>query len=143
MRKLMIILVVLFLYSCVDTDNEIYYTYKDTVIKRIDKPGETSFYYMNKDNTTSYRIWAEYSGINSGFQGYLKFNDCGEVTLLSGNGYYQCEDVNTQDFVFRSISACERPEDIPSVYYINISTAYEIERNAKTTTKVKAVYKKI
>lgn len=143
MKKIMIIIVVLFLYSCVDSDNEIYYTYKDTVIKRIDKAGETSFYYMDQGRDSNCRIWAKYSGINDGFAGYLEFNDSGKITLLSGNGYFQSENIDSTKFIYREILAYQRPDDLPSVYYINLSTGCEKERNAKTKTQVKAVYKKI
>lgn len=143
MQKIMIILVVLFLYSCVDSNNEIYYSYKDTVIKRIDEAGETSFYYMDKESDSNCRIWAEYSGINDGFAGYLKFDDNGKVTLLSGNGYFQSDNVDSTKFIYIEILAHQRPDDLPSVYYINLATGCEKERNAKTKTKVKAVYKKI
>ena len=141
MKRYLIILLVLF-YSCIDSDNEIYYSYKDVIIKRIDVAGETSFYYMNKESGSTSRIWAEYSGINDGFSGYLEFGDNGKVMLLSGDEYFQSENVDTTKFTFRRILAYQRPDDLPSVYYINLSTGCEKERNANTGTKVIATYKK-
>jgi len=141
MKRYLIILLVLF-YSCIDSDNEIYYSYKDVIIKRIDVAGETSFYYMNKESGSTSRIWAEYSGINDGFSGYLKFCDDGKVILFHGDGYYQSENVDTTKFIYKKILSYQTPKLGTSVYYISLSTKYEKERNANTGTKVIATYKK-
>lgn len=127
-----------FASSC-NPRTEITYRYNDTVIKRIDKSGKTIFYY-NKIDKGAMSIWVEYSGINDGFSGYLIFDDNGKVSLLSGDGYFQASNIDTTKFVYKRILAYQRPNLGEDVYFIQLSTRYEKERNLNTGTKVKVIY---
>lgn len=132
------VLSVLGIASC-NSDIEIVYTYKDTVIRRIDKNGETTFYY-DEINRDSPRIWAEYSGINDGFSGYLKFDESGKAIILSGDGYFQTANHDATKFDYSRIGAYQRPEQAENIYFIQSSIRYEQERNNGSVSKVKAVY---
>lgn len=139
MFKSTIIILLLALSSCCNTYMETTYTYKGTEIKRVDKCGKTIFYY-DSINKEAGKIWAEYSGINDGFSGYLKFDDKGKVYLLSGNGYFQSGNLDTSKFEYKRILAYQRPELEKNVYYIELSTKYEKEKNINTDTNVKVMY---
>ena len=141
MKKHMVIILILSLTSCCSTHEETTYSYNGTVIKRIDKCGKTVFYYNDISNDNS-RIWAEYSGINDGFSGYLIFESDGKVYLLSGDGYFQSANIDTSKFEYKSILAFQRPNLGENVYQIQLSTRYEKEKNLNTGTKVKAIYEK-
>lgn len=140
MYKVLIIILIILYSSCCNVNNEINYKYNDVVITRIDKCSETSFYYTQGEKRSAGRIWAKYSGINDGFAGYLKFDNNGKVTLLSGDGYFQTEDIDTSKFAFKSILADEVPEMGPGVYYITLATRYEKERNNDVLSKVITEY---
>jgi hypothetical protein len=137
-RAIVIILSVIGFTSC-DSKVEIVYRYREIVINRVDKNGKTIFYYgeINKDNP---RIWVEYSGINDGFSGYLKFDESGKVSILSGDGYFQSANDDTTKFLYKDILAHERPELAENVYFIQNATRYEQEKNKKTNTKVVVIY---
>ncbi|MCC5922127.1 MAG: hypothetical protein JJU23_15735 [Cyclobacteriaceae bacterium] len=139
-RTIVIILSVIGFASC-DSRVEIVYSYKDIVIKRVDKNGKTIFYYseIRKDSP---RIWVEYSGINDGFSGYLKFDDSGKVSILSGDGYFQTVNDDTTKFEYRRIAAYQRPELTDNVYFIQDAIRYEQEKNKGYVTKVNVVYPK-
>ena len=139
MNKYVIIMLAITLTSCCNTHKETSYNYKGTVIKRIDKCGETTFYYDGVDKDAT-KIWAEYSGINDGFSGYLKFEDNGKVYLLSGDGYFQSTNIDTSKFEYKRIVAHQRPKLGETVYYVELSTRYEKEKNANTGTEVKVRY---
>lgn len=141
MRKKLIVLL-LFAYmlnSCNDTVTEITYSYDNTVIKRVDKRGRSTFYYNRIDNDAP-KIWVEYSGINDGFTGYLKFEGNGKVSLLSGDGYFQSSNINTSKFEYKRILAHQRPDLGENVYFIQLATRYEIEKNLNTGTSIKVNY---
>lgn len=127
------------LAACCNTRTKITYSYNGTVIRRVDKCGKTIFYYTKIDKGTS-RIWVEYSGINDGFSGYLKFDDNGKVSILSGDGYFQSSNIDTSKFVYKRIIAHQKPNLGEDVYFIQLSTRYEQEKNRNTGTKVKVTY---
>jgi hypothetical protein len=143
----------MFLCACGGSKNVITYAYKGVKITRVDVWGETSFYYQKSDRgRSSGRIFATYSGINDGFSGYLRFNDDGKVEILSGDGYFQGENlknstkspygtIESSTLIYNNIGARERPKLGGNVYYITLSTRYEIERNAGFKSDVKAAYK--
>lgn len=138
-------LIVLFLFafmlnSCNDTANEITYRYDNTVIKRVDKRDRTTFYY-NRIDSDSPKIWVEYSGINDGFSGYLKFEGNGKVSLLSGDGYFQSSNIDTSKFKYKRILAHQRPDLGENVCFIQLATRYEQEKNLNTGTRIKVNYK--
>ena len=116
------------------------YAYGEVSITRIDECSRTSFYYTKGHSDSAGKIWVEYSGINDGFSGYLKFHDNGKVTLLSGDGYFQSEGIDHSHFEYKRIAAYERPELNASVYEILLATNYEIEKNQEFESKVKATY---
>jgi len=133
--------IILSIFSFISCDNkvEITYSYNDVVIKRIDKNGKTIFYH-NKLGNENPQIWVEYSGINDGFSGYLKFNENAKVSLLSGDGYFQKSNIDTTKFDYIRIAAYQRPELGESVYFIQDAIRYEQEKNKGSGTKVKANY---
>ncbi|WP_207508192.1 hypothetical protein [Telluribacter humicola] len=125
--------------SCCDIDTETTYGYKGTKIKRVDECGKTTFYYQDIDGSAT-RIWAEYSGINDGFSGYLKFREDGKVFLLSGDGYFQTANPDTSKFEYERIYSYERDAADKTIYFIELSTRYEKEENVNTATEVKIKY---
>ncbi|EIM78296.1 hypothetical protein A3SI_04057 [Nitritalea halalkaliphila LW7] len=137
-RVMVIILSVIGFVSC-DSKVEIVYNYKDIVIKRVDKNGKTIFYYdeISKDSP---RIWVEYSGINDGFSCYLKFDESGKVSILSGDGYFQTINDDTTKFEYRRIAAYQRPELTENVYFVQNAIRYEQEKNNGSVTKVNVAY---
>ncbi len=141
-RKIVVAIVLLIIFISCDSKEEIVYCYKDTVIKRVDKNTKTIFYYneVSKDSTM---IWAEYSGINDGFSGYLKFDENGKVSILSGDGYFQTANDDTTKFEYKRIAAYQRPELTENVYFIQDAIRYEQEKNSKTKTKVSVYYPRI
>lgn len=139
-RTIVIILSVICLVCC-DSKIEIVYNYNEIIIKRVDTNGKTIFYYgeISKDNP---RIWVEYSGINDGFSGYLKFDERGKVSILSGDGYFQTINDDTTKFEYRRIAAYERPELTENVYFVQDAIRYEQEKNNESVTKVNVTYTK-
>ena len=136
------LLPLLLISSCCGLHTEIDYQFNDVNIKRVDVCGKSMFYY-NKVGSEKIEglIWAEYSGINDGFKGYLVFQDNGKVLLQSGDGYFQSRDIDTTLFDFKRITSINKPDLKESTYLIMLSTRYEQEFNNTTDTKVKAIYK--
>lgn len=116
--------------------NIIKYTYNGIVITRLDYYAKTEFYFGDTIRTNSPVIWAEYSGINDGFKGYLEFKKNGKVNLLSGDGYFQSKNIDTTLFQYRRIYAYNSPDDNPNVCEIMLSTRYEREFNSQSNTEV-------
>lgn len=140
-KSIIVILSIISFVSC-DSKVEIVYSYKDIVIKRVDESGKTIFYY-NEIRKDSPKIWAEYSGINDGFSGYLKFDDRGKVSLLSGDGYFQTLNLDTTKFEYLDILAHQSPELTENVYFVQDAIRYEQERNKGSETKVSVIYPKV
>ena len=140
MSKYFIIILVLFFSACCDTHEETTYSYDGVIIERVDECGKSIFYYNNTSADAS-RIIVEYSGINDGFKGYLKFEKEGKVVLLSGDGYFKTENPDTSKFEYKRILAHQRPEIKDNVCFIQLSTRYEQEKNQKSGTRIKAVYR--
>jgi hypothetical protein len=139
-KNLSVLLLLAFsLISCCNSAKEITYTFGKAVIKRVDKCNRTIFYYAKIDKYSPV-IWVEYSGINDGFSGYLIFQNNGKVNLLSGDGYFQTSNVDTVRFEYKRIAAFQRPELGENVYFVELATKFELEKNRNTGTKVKAVY---
>ena len=125
--------------SCGNKKNVIIYSYHDASIKRIDYNSKTKFHYFYKGKENGI-IWVEYSGINDGFSGYLKFELNGTVTLLSGDGYFQSNG-NATGFNYKRILSNENPVlGEEGVYQIQLSTRYEKENNQNTKSKVEVKY---
>jgi hypothetical protein len=141
MTKTIGIIIAISLTSCCGTHTEVDYSYNGTTIKRVDECSKTTFYYQNGDKKADGKIWCEYSGINDGFAGYLKFDSDGKVEVLSGDGYFQSEGIDTSKFQFKTIYAYSRPTLDKSVCEILLSTRYEQERNQQAKSGVKAVYR--
>ena len=80
MRFLITFFALITLASCVN--DEVYYTYNNVTIKRIDTDGKSEFFYM-KNGKESGKIWAKYSGINDGFSGYL--SEVGDIKGMAKN----------------------------------------------------------
>lgn len=134
----------LFLFSIISscTHEEIYYSYNGVTIKRIDTDGKSTFIYMENEKEIG-KIWAEYSGINDGFSGYLKFEEKGKVELLSGDGYFQTEGIDTSLFNYKRIYSDNtdyKKQNICEVWY-----PYQAEQswNKKAgTSEIKIIYPK-
>lgn len=124
--------------SC--THKEIYYSYHGVTIKRIDTDGKSTFFYM-KNGKENGKIWAEYSGINDGFRGYLKFKDNGNVELLSGDGYFQTEGIDTTLFNYKRIYSDNTNYKLPHICEIWYPHQSEQSWNKKAgTTEIKIIY---
>lgn len=139
MQILFYILLTVFFISCNGTNDEVYYSYNDVVIKRIDTDGKSVFYFM-KNGKESEKIWAEYSGINDGFSGYLKFDEKSNVSILSGNGYFQTKAASDIQFKFIRIISDETNYNIPNICKICYPIEAEQEKNKTTKTKVEIKY---
>lgn len=124
--------------SCCDTHIEVAYEYENTVIKRVDECGISTFYYGEVAGKSP-KVWAKYSGINDGFSGYLIFGKEGKVTLLSGDGYFRSENNGTNKLVYKRISYEAVPQG-KGVYYIMLATNIERERNTNTGSEIKVTY---
>lgn len=120
----------------VDPINLITYKYNGVMITRIDKPGISKFIYGEKDDQNIGVIWAEYSGINDGFKGYLEFLDNGKVFLLSGDGYFQSKDIDTSKFEYKRIYAYDEVYVGENICHIMLSTRYEQEFNDADRTGI-------
>lgn len=144
MYKISIILVfVTFCFTaCNQASKEVHYKYGEVVIKRVDKAGETSFYYLGRNSkNSSGKIWAQYSGINDGFSGYLRFHKNGKVEILSSDGYFQSNVADSNKFSFKEMN--EKMNLGDSVCIIMLSARHEIERNKLIKTRVKVSYKEL
>lgn len=64
--------VLFFLWSSWSATETFYYVYGSQVVKRVDTPGRSTFYYLTGDKKIT-KTWAKYSGINAGFASYLVF----------------------------------------------------------------------
>jgi hypothetical protein len=138
MKNWLILALLVLCSSCCDTHIEVTYKYEGTVIRRVDECGISTFYY-GEISSESPKVWAEYSGINDGFAGYLVFDKDGKVTLLSGDGYFQSANNSTNKFDYKRISH----EDVSlskGVYYVMLATKVERERNANTGNGMKVTY---
>lgn len=139
MRKHTMFFVLLILSSCNIINDEVYYTYNNVTIKRIDTNGKTQFFYI-KNNKESGEIWSEYSGINDGFAGYLKFEKNGKVLILSGDGYFQTKDIDTMIFKYERIFSDESNYNIQNICKIWYPIESEQEKNKNSLSKVKIKY---
>ena len=138
MRILFYILLTVFFTSCNGTNDEVYYSYNDVVIKRIDTNGKSKFYFMKNGEETE-KIWAEYSGINDGFSGYLKFEENSKVLILEADGYFQTDNIDNLNFKIES-SIDETNFDSPKICKIWYPIEAEQEKNKTTKTKVEIKY---
>jgi len=139
--NVLVLLSFLFSISCCNINKEVNYQYNDIVIKRQDTCGKTYFYYQKGDIKNDGVIWAEYSGINDGFKGYLKFEKDGKVTLLSGDGYFQSRNIDTTIFDFKYVYSYNRPKIGENVCLIMLSTRYEKEFNDSLKTGITIIYR--
>ncbi|MBY5952861.1 hypothetical protein KUV23_17905 [Algoriphagus marincola] len=138
MRFFLYLILLVIFSSCCDTHVEVTYEYEDVVIKRVDECGISTFYYGEISNNSP-RVWATYSGINDGFSGYLVFGENQKVMILSGDGYFQSENIDSDKLEYNRISY----EDVAlgkGVYYIMLATNVEKERNVNTVSGVKVDY---
>jgi hypothetical protein len=143
MSKFITILLVatLVLSSCCGLHTEIKYTYKDIVITRIDECGKSSFYYKSDKNKKEGKIWAEYSGINSGFRGCLEITKDGKATVfVEGGGYFQTEGIDASLFEFKFVYHDDLPKIGETVCYISSSAKSEQENNITEGTGINIEY---
>lgn len=137
--KAIFILICIITISCSEKKKIIHYRYNNVEIRRIDYTSKTKFHYVNS-NQQKGTIWVEYSGINDGFSGFLKFENNGMVTLLSGDGHFQNDNKNSK-FNFKRIIYSENPlMGSDGVYFIELSTKFEQEKNNRYKSKVSVKY---
>ena len=137
----LVVLLLVLLNGCCGLNTQVRYTYNGIEVTRIDKCGETSFFYKKiGEAQIPGRILAQYSGINDGFSGYLLFRKNGRVEVLSGDGYFITDNIDSSKLAYKRIQAYQRPSLGDSVYLVLLSTRYEIEENANSGTKVKTEY---
>lgn len=117
--------------ACCDINREIVYSFKESKIHRIDKCGITTFKYIDSSGQDYGTISVKYSGVVSGFSGYLKFEDDGKVFLLSGDGYFESNDVDASKFEYKDIIATQRPLVGDSACWILNAVNIEQERNER------------
>lgn len=127
---------------CSCTHEEIYYSYNGVTIKRIDTNGKSTFFYIKNEKEIG-KIWAEYSGINDGFRGYLKFEENGKVELLSGDGYFQTVNIDTTIFNYKRIYSDNTNYKLANVCEVWYPYQAEQSWNKKANkTEIKIVYPK-
>lgn len=141
MTKILGAIILLSLFSCCGTHTEVDYSYNGTTIERVDECGKTTFYYRNGERRASGKIWCEYSGINDGFSGYLRFGNNGKVEVMSGDGYFQSEGVDTTKFQYKKIYSYAKPIQDKNISEILLSTRYEQERNRQAKSEVEVAYR--
>jgi hypothetical protein len=93
-----------------------------------------------KNGKESGKIWAEYSGINDGFAGYLIFGKNGNVTLFNGDGYFQYKDIDSLLFKYKRYSGEESDFNLPNICRIWYPIEKEQYENKIHMTKVKIKY---
>lgn len=135
-----LLLVTILLSSCCEIHKTTKYTDGNVVVTRIDRCDKTIFYYGDTTDENNGKIWAEYSGINDGFKGYLEFHENGKVSLLSGNGYFQSKNLDSTKFEYKRIASYERPKIGNNVCYINLATKFEYEDNTLKGSSIKVQY---
>ncbi|MHA4740649.1 hypothetical protein [Dyadobacter sp. MSC1_007] len=102
-------------------------------VKRVDTPGRSRFYYP-ADSDGKGVIWAEYSGINDGFEGYLIFQD-DKVVLVVGEGHFESKDIDSTIFMHRRSNWTEK--DTANTYRVAFPQEYEKNRNKGRYSQVK------
>lgn len=140
MSKSLFSLVFIFLSSCCGKHTEIKYEFDGVVITRVDECSRTTFYYQDDQTKVPGKIWVNYSGINGGFSGYLKFSKNKKVLLLSDDGNFRSEGIDTAFFEYRRIYAYNRPLLVGPVCEILLSNKYEQLRNQDLDTGIKINY---
>ena len=128
--------------SCCDIPVKTTYTYNGVTITRLDKCDNTSFYYGEGKAKYKGRIWAEYSGINDGFRGYLQFQKNGKVRFLVGDGYFQSEKLDSTVFKYSYLDAYSDLKMDRNVCHVYLTTEYEKVDNYKMKTGVVIKYEK-
>ncbi len=119
------------------------YSYNNVTIERVDECGKTFFFYNKIDKNTSIII-AKYSGIDSNFRGYLKFEENGKVLFFPGGGWglFEKANVDTTQFEYKNETLWD--DNIKeNVYFVQLSIKAEIQGDENKITKVKAVYHKL
>jgi hypothetical protein len=140
-RYIVIVLSIILPSCCSLVSNKITYSYNDVCIKRIDECGKSTFYYYRNKLKENGEIWTEFAGINSGFSGYLQFEDNGSVKLLSGDGYFQSKNLDTTKFLYKRVYSYNAPKLGGNVYGINNAIKVEKEQNEESVYDIKVKYK--
>ena len=140
MKVLKLFLISVIMSACCEVENVTKYIYGKVVITRIDECDRTTFYYGDEVNENLSKIWVEYSGINDGFKGYLQFHENGEVSLLSGEGYFQVKNLDSTKFNYTRIQSHQRPKIGENVCYLNLATKFESEDNISEKSGVRVEY---
>lgn len=130
--------VLLILWSVWLETETLYYVYNTQVVKRVDTPGKSTFYYLKGDKEMT-KTWAKYSGINDGFSSYLVFQQ-GRITIYNGDGYFEMSETDTTIISEKRIGGGEEPNDSANVFRISYPYEYEPERNINSKTKVVRIH---
>jgi hypothetical protein len=140
MNLIKLLVISILLSSCCEIHDVTKYTLDKIIVTRIDECDKTTFYYGDDIDKNKGEIWVEYSGINDGFKGYLKFHKNGKVSLLSGDGYFQVKNIDSSYFEYKRIASYERPKIGENVCYINLATKFEHEDNVSEGSGVTVEY---
>lgn len=150
---LLLTLILNFSVACVSKDSIIYYNYDGVTITRIDRDGETYFYYGGCNNQQvdckKPIVKAKYSGLNSGLDGLLNFKPNGFVEVISlGGGYFTKEEgmndkllINHSENSTKISNTLDSLKKSGSVIHFNNNIELEKELNRKSKSKVNATYK--
>ncbi|EKT3958490.1 hypothetical protein NTJ28_002506 [Flavobacterium psychrophilum] len=151
MKKLLIIVLAMFIVSCSVKKNFIYYSFKDVTVTRFNKePNEIYFYYgkyKNDDKLPNSYIKASYSGFDGGMEGFLIFKENKTIEIIRvydsfskvGDDKHLMlnETIENVDFI-------DWKDKINGNYHnvIELSNILKTEKiiNKKNNSKVKAIY---
>ena len=139
MKKFQIGLLALWFMSCCPQYDVTTYTYANSVVKRIDRCSKTSFIIQDSNGKDYGEIWAEYSGINDGFDARIVFKD-NKVSIMVIDGYFQSKNTDNEKFSFIYDTIYNHSNRLPGSYYIMLSRHYEQAYNDTTATQVKVQY---
>jgi hypothetical protein len=118
------------------------YTKDNISVYRIDRCGETLFYFGNELDESNGKIRVEYSGINDGFDAYLSFENS-KAILYTANGSFREDNLDTSKLELRNIrdyNFSDRPEIGLNVCFLMLSMRWEEERNNLAGSGVKVNY---
>ncbi len=148
LMKYIIYIFLFILLSC--TNSESRYIYNGVTVSRVDKDGEVRFYYgdINDENAKHPSVKVEYSGFNSGVDGFLLFKSDKVVEVINyGGGYFtQSKDAGKQitikDYDNHELDSLINQKPANRMNLIRISDVRKLEeqRNREHRTGVQVVY---
>ncbi|MEC4050190.1 hypothetical protein OX284_012175 [Flavobacterium sp. SUN046] len=153
MKKVLIIILSLLIFSCTEKEKYIYYTYNNTTITRINKENEADFYYGRFESINSLPksyIKATYDGFDGVMDAFLiiekdnsakivpiadsfiEINDNDKLTLKRFD--YNIDFINWEKNIRKKYK---------NIYRLSNIVELETKRNKEHKSDVKALYPKI